>query len=1336
MQHLLLLFLFLSTCFSVMATSGASSSSSLSSPLLTRKTFTALDDKKGAFSPCLEKPAGSSSAFQKTTYPRDQLFFNDPQLGVVRRRGYPYYSTCIFSFDLPNVYDLINTNVRMVRGPLIDVGGSTFQPVFYPNSDYVSESNSVSMSLELTALPEGRENVCVAFESALHIFFKSKKSNNQEYEVQMEQRSDIICREHLFTASDPMARAVKLADHDAIYKATTIQGKDNRFLRDGSTAQLSIRIAIVDCGPEARGWIRNPAGPINTLEMERDRYEHALQSLPDRIGLADAENYDMFILENAFPSDMPYVVIRKYGVQSQGMPIRNPRKDIGRVGIRNDAFDCGFQNAILQALFGLPIVGRRLMALESSGHVAELQNIFWKMLDPLNEDPVSIRHHLDKLGVQHHGDPSRFYLSIIERVENALKEAESSSSNRSLLPWNIKREVAFAPQQPSALAVFDAAHLFTDLFTFKRRTCIIREAESTQNTPLETNVETGRNLVVNISRHNNLEAALRAYIKPGPVRHIQNSGKLVAASRVFKFDALPDILSITLDRFHSVSGEKRNTRLAYPPEINLGFLLTTAVDSNDGIPEHLCDQLNEYVLRAVIVHKEVTKLDHNFAFVRIDNNGAFTWYRFDDELVTLVGVPEVFEEHFGGRMTERDYVFSGEEIPPKPAKEQPKSGRKAKKNKKKQQLKVSKKQSEDHKGQPKESCKEIPWAPYRDCNAHMLIYVRKSLAMGAFTPADVPDWIKHVSAPIPMTVSLTVYGSATTPLQLELRSDMSVRQVIGTMTEKLHETHPESQYEFLFIGDDDAPKMILRDHNIGSMTLKRFFGRSHDRRIVAYPVDHLMTPTERLETIPLRFQLVQNGKPVEGKPIIMILAPRGIPFENSEGFNLSAKVRRAFGLPKDIELSIAIYVDDKPGDVNMIDLKKYNTFISKLLDGTLFYAAVKTEEPELAPSEPWKELSYLGAQFQSTLAAFDHECHAKAVWTVCNFDSDGVRQRMMRHEVTHAWQAKVPSARLVELSLQEKKQMAMEHSTKGHLYLPMRGGNGQVTLFTWPAPLWHKTSGYLHLDPERIDVDLDELLSWYKAMKRDGTSKYKNRAAAWQLLKRRSGSVTAFFNDHPPLRMRLIRQAEEFSNSPTALKQIESSRGGCSKVLVKIAEGSTVNGVKWNLYVFARLLLQYIADYSLATNTDVLANVKRVFSKSKIVVMRAPFATSFIKSDVNLGDLLDFRECGLIGDLDMDTGYVAYWTMAYGELGDIVLGKGKKTLYNKGEPYLVLLRDWTVYSLNAVGQFFEQLECFYTSSELVLERLDPQLLHRMMQLQCLKEPLTNMLKHIPFDKAT
>ena len=92
--------------------------------------------------------------------------------------------------------------------------------------------------------------------------------------------------------------------------------------------------------------------------------------------------------------------------------------------------------------------------------------------------------------------------------------------------------------------------------------------------------------------------------------------------------------------------------------------------------------------------------------------------------------------------------------------------------------------------------------------------------------------------------------------------------------------------------------------------------------------------------------------------------------------------------------------------------------------------------------------------------------------------------------------------------------------------------------------------------------------------------------------------------------------------------------------------------------------------------------------------------------------------------------------MAFGELDDIVLGKGKKTLYNKDEPYLVLLRDWTVYSLKAVSQFFEQLECFYSSSKFVLERLEPQLLHSMMQLQCAKEPLTNMLERISFEKAT
>ena len=140
---------------------------------------------------------------------------------------------------------------------------------------------------------------------------------------------------------------------------------------------------------------------------------------------------------------------------------------------------------------------------------------------------------------------------------------------------------------------------------------------------------------------------------------------------------------------------------------------------------------------------------------------------------------------------------------------------------------------------------------------------------------------------------------------------------------------------------------------------------------------------------------------------------------------------------------------------------------------------------------------------------------------------------MMRQELISPWQAKIPSARLVEeLSLREKEQMAMEYSNRGHLYLPMRGGNGQVTLFTWPAPLLNKYGRYTQFDLERIDVDLDELLSWYKAMKRDGSSKLKNRVAAQQLFKCYSEWLTAFLKGHPPLRMQLIRQAGEFCNSP------------------------------------------------------------------------------------------------------------------------------------------------------------------------------------------------------------
>ena len=280
---------------------------------------------------------------------------NDPEFPTVKSRGYAYSTTPPVKYALPspNVLMAQDQIVREHRLPAFVVGGAKMQVIVYPFSDPDVPVSAIRTTLEVLEFPQNTPSICVAFTATLSL---SPFSGTEMLPTEP------VYREHVFTREEHHARSIKLLNHDTIEKEIGRWGVSGR-----KPSELSCQVALVDCGPDAFGWTRNPATLLKTTDYDEDRREDAFWDLTETLDHPSIELYDNAV-SNATRlrgQRSPYLqVIRKHDSISVAMPLRRPRQAINRVGLVNDGVLC-YKNVIFQALHSTLTFPKRLMAIEN-----------------------------------------------------------------------------------------------------------------------------------------------------------------------------------------------------------------------------------------------------------------------------------------------------------------------------------------------------------------------------------------------------------------------------------------------------------------------------------------------------------------------------------------------------------------------------------------------------------------------------------------------------------------------------------------------------------------------------------------------------------------------------------------------------------------------------------------------------------------------------------------------------------------------------------------------------------------------------------------------------------
>ncbi|KAJ3920258.1 hypothetical protein F5877DRAFT_38495 [Lentinula edodes] len=169
---------------------------------------------------------------------------------------------------------------------------------------------------------------------------------------------------------------------------------------------------------------------------------------------------------------------------------------------------------------------------------------------------------------------------------------------------------------------------------------------STVDPILDVSLELKEKVVRDDKGHLSLGACLRKYTQPeklGPKEYTcSKCGKGSSASKRLSFRKLPPVLSFQFKRFEhkgldkSGSARKLDSPVRLPA--NLDMMPFTSMNVKDNDKENAGPPvMYQYELFAVINHEGQMDNGHYTNFARLNSGASFfdTWYRFDDDKVTL-----------------------------------------------------------------------------------------------------------------------------------------------------------------------------------------------------------------------------------------------------------------------------------------------------------------------------------------------------------------------------------------------------------------------------------------------------------------------------------------------------------------------------------------------------------------------------------------------------------------------------------------------------------------------------------------------------------------------------
>jgi len=289
-------------------------------------------------------------------------------------------------------------------------------------------------------------------------------------------------------------------------------------------------------------------------------------------------------------------------------------------GLQNEGATC-YLNSYLQALFHLPRFRREVYAIDTNGDGLDNPSV-----------PLALQCIFYELQTRKGSSVStRVLTRSFERAENWKWSSHERFMQHDAHEFSRKFLDELEPKMVG----------LKEMLCGKEKTVFSWGEDQTKSMDQEF-----YDMLLNVKGCDSLEFALEQFCQPESLQGDNQydtgteEGRKDALKSTF-FDVLPPVLSINLKRFE-------------PDEKKFGTY--KKVNDSQTFPETLvlpksCLTSNvataTYKLYAVLSHSGTVSGGHYFAFMRPDLDSQ-TWYKFDDQSVSLVSQEEAMDNNFGG----------------------------------------------------------------------------------------------------------------------------------------------------------------------------------------------------------------------------------------------------------------------------------------------------------------------------------------------------------------------------------------------------------------------------------------------------------------------------------------------------------------------------------------------------------------------------------------------------------------------------------------------------------------------------------------------------------------
>lgn len=292
------------------------------------------------------------------------------------------------------------------------------------------------------------------------------------------------------------------------------------------------------------------------------------------------------------------------------------------------------------------------------------------------------------------------------------------------------------------------------------------------------------------------------------------------------------------------------------------------------------------------------------------------------------------------------------------------------------------------------------------------------------------------------------------------------------------------------------------------------------------------------------------------------------------------------------------------------------------------------------------------------------------VKVVHNFESEPVRQAILKQEYQRNWRGHLKSA-----SFDYAKFDAKRMSNLGHLWIP-----AITKSETFYIPMMH-TDMLGNYSEFRMFVKAAELSKFLGRILRLKASLVQRRDVARSIRSNHHLSMQDSYRLHPlPIASLMIETRPAYERheyrAGEAMKDVAlpvpDPHGIFSTVYSKEKPTS--------YYLFVFFALKYILNTR--KGREIATGIKLVFPKGKLLAVKAPFQhTSIESSFVQLGEVLDDRPFMLMSDYSGRDDFVPSTVKAYAQPGDMLIGILPSGTYPMSTPIALLLRNYEENSL-------------------------------------------------------